>query len=71
MSEVVKTIVVDDHPLFARATKALLEQIDRIEVVAVASDAKQCLEQIEMYQPGLVFLDYQLPDQTGTGRGSD
>lgn len=66
MSEVVKTIVVDDHPLFARATKALLEQIDRIEVVAVANDAKQCLEQIELHRPGLVFLDYQLPDQTGT-----
>ncbi|NOU99561.1 response regulator transcription factor [Paenibacillus planticolens] len=65
MIEIVKTLVVDDHPLFARATKALLEQIERVEVVGIANDAKQCLEQVEMYQPELIFLDYQLPDQTG------
>ncbi|MZQ80647.1 response regulator [Paenibacillus sp. 5J-6] len=65
MSDVVKTLVVDDHPLFARATKALLEQMDRIEVTRVVSNAKQCLEQVALLQPGLVFLDYQLPDQSG------
>ncbi|MEC0227308.1 response regulator transcription factor [Paenibacillus alba] len=66
MSEAVKTLVVDDHPLFARATKALLEQIERIEVIGIASNAKQCLEQVELHQPGLIFLDYQLPDKSGT-----
>jgi two-component system competent response regulator ComA len=65
MSDVVKTLVVDDHPLFARATKALLEQMYRIEVTRVVSNAKQCLEQVALLQPGLVFLDYQLPDQSG------
>jgi two-component system competent response regulator ComA len=65
MSDVIKTLIVDDHPLFARATKALLEQMDRIEVTRVVSNAKQCLEQVELLQPGLVFLDYQLPDQSG------
>lgn len=66
MNEIVKTLVVDDHPLFARATKALLEQLDRIEVIGVVGNAKQCLEHIERQQPGLVFLDYQLPDSCGT-----
>jgi two-component system competent response regulator ComA len=66
MSEIVKTLVVDDHPLFARATKSLLDEIDRIEVVGVVSNAKECLEHVKLHQPGLVFLDYQLPDQTGT-----
>ncbi|OPH54929.1 two-component system response regulator [Paenibacillus ferrarius] len=65
MSEIVRTLVVDDHPLFARATKALLEQIDHIEVIGVVGNGKQCLEHVERYQPGLVFLDYQLPDQSG------
>lgn len=27
MSDVIKTLIVDDHPLFARATKALLEPL--------------------------------------------
>jgi two-component system competent response regulator ComA len=66
MSDIVKTLVVDDHPLFARATKSLLDEIDRIEVIGVVSNAKECLEQVKLQQPGLVFLDYQLPDQTGT-----
>jgi two-component system competent response regulator ComA len=65
MMEVVKTLVVDDHPLFARATKTLLEEIDGIKVIGVVSNAKQCLEQVELHQPGLVFLDYQLPDLSG------
>lgn len=66
MSEIVKTLVVDDHPLFARTTKALLEQIEGVEVIGVVANAGQCLEQVELYQPGLVFLDYQLPDLSGT-----
>ncbi|UKS26560.1 response regulator transcription factor [Paenibacillus sp. HWE-109] len=65
MSEIVRTLVVDDHPLFARATKALLEQIEHIEVIGVVGNGKQCLEYVERYQPILVFLDYQLPDQSG------
>ncbi|KEQ23807.1 response regulator transcription factor [Paenibacillus tyrfis] len=66
MNETVKALVIDDHPLVAHATKELLEDTDCIEVVGIASSAEEGMEQIKKHQPGLVFLDYQLPDLSGT-----
>ncbi|WP_127582885.1 response regulator transcription factor [Paenibacillus koleovorans] len=66
MSKMMKVLVVDDHPLFAQATKQLLERIDRIEVVGVAGSGQLCIEAIQTTRPDIVFLDYQLPDQFGT-----
>ncbi|MBB6735686.1 response regulator [Cohnella zeiphila] len=66
MKRIMKAIIVDDHPLMAQATMHLLSQIDRIETVGVAHNAKQALELAESVRPDLVFLDYQLPDQSGT-----
>ncbi|MFC5451868.1 response regulator transcription factor [Paenibacillus aestuarii] len=66
MREIVKTLVVDDHPLFANATKALLSEMEEIEVVGVVHNGKQCMDQVAALQPRLVFLDYNLPDQSGT-----
>lgn len=65
MSKAVKALVVDDHPLVAGATKALLDSMEEIEVIGVASNGQQCLEQVSLHQPDLVFLDYHLPGQSG------
>jgi two-component system competent response regulator ComA len=66
MSKIIKVIIIDNHPLMAEATKHLLEQIDGIQVVEIASSAKKGMELIELHHPNLVFLDYQLPDKAGT-----
>jgi two-component system competent response regulator ComA len=65
MIRMIKALVVDDHPLVAQATKNLLQEIDVIDVVGVANNAAQSLEMIKELQPDLVFLDYQLPDESG------
>ncbi|MNI32492.1 putative transcriptional regulatory protein NarL [compost metagenome] len=66
MNQQIKVLVVDDHPLMAQATKQLLEQIEGIEVVDIANDGRKCIELVDLYQPDMVFLDYQLPDLVGT-----
>jgi two-component system competent response regulator ComA len=66
MSETIKALVVEDHPLMALATKQLLDKIDGIDVIGVVSTGKQCMEMMNKHKPQLVFLDYQLPDQLGT-----
>lgn len=66
MNETMRTLVVDDHPLFASATKSLLDGMEGIEVVGVVSTGFQCMEQVAKLRPDLVFLDYNLPDLPGT-----
>src|SRR5690554_2314158 len=66
MNNTIKALVVDDHPLVAQATKNLLQEIDVIDVVGIAINAAQCLSMIQELKPDLVFLDYQLPDESGT-----
>lgn len=66
MNRVFKALVVDDHPLFAQATKQLLEKVDRIQVIGAVGTGKACMDFIRTNEPDIVFLDYQLPDQTGS-----
>ncbi|MCD1261372.1 response regulator transcription factor [Paenibacillus athensensis] len=65
MTKLVKALVVDDHPLVANATKALLEDIEGIEVIGIAGSASQCMKEVSSNRPDLIFLDYRLPDQSG------
>ncbi|NDI36865.1 response regulator transcription factor [Chengkuizengella sediminis] len=58
-------LIVDDHPLVAKATKNLLEKNEFIQVIDMAYNGKQCLELMALHQPEIVFLDYRLPDMTG------
>ncbi|MEF3307069.1 response regulator transcription factor [Paenibacillus sp. GYB003] len=66
MKRAFRTIVVDDHPVVARATKHILEQIDGVEVVGIAANGEGCLALAEEHQPDLLFLDYHLPDFYGS-----
>ncbi|TMV45894.1 response regulator transcription factor [Paenibacillus mesophilus] len=66
MKRTVRTIVVDDHPVVARATKHILEQVEGVSVVGIAANGQAALELIEEHQPDLLFLDYHLPDQYGS-----
>lgn len=66
MSIPCKVVIAEDHPLMAHATKQLLEQMDNLIVAGVATNGSTCLQLVEEHQPGMVFLDYQLPDMAGT-----
>lgn len=59
-------LIVDDHPLMAQATKVLLEQMEDIRVIGIASTGQDCLRLVEEQNPDLVLLDYLLPDMAGT-----
>jgi DNA-binding NarL/FixJ family response regulator len=57
-------LIVDDHPGFRSAARALLEA-DGFEVVGEAADGESGLAVAERLRPGLVLLDIQLPDLDG------
>jgi DNA-binding NarL/FixJ family response regulator len=57
-------LIVDDHPGFRSAARALLEA-DGFDVVGEAADGESALAAAERLRPGLVLLDIQLPDLDG------
>lgn len=66
MKRNIRTIVVDDHPVVAGATKHILEQVEGVNVVGIAANGQAGIELVEEHQPDLLFLDYHLPDQYGS-----
>ena len=66
MSQVFKTILIDDEPAARRLMKNLLEEHkDTVEVIAEAGGGREAIEKIEALKPQLIFLDIQMPDLTG------
>ena len=60
-----KAILIDDERLARAELKRLLASHPEIEVVGEAANAKQAREQIQALRPSLVFLDVQMPGETG------
>jgi len=66
MSQVFKTIVIDDEPAARRLMKNLLqEHVDVVQVIDEAGTGGEAIQKIETLKPDLIFLDIQMPDLTG------
>ena len=57
-------LIVDDHPEFRAAARALLEA-DGFTVLGEAADGESAIGAVAMLDPELVLLDVQLPDIDG------
>ena len=62
-----RAVVVDDHPLFRRAARDLMERGGGFRVVGEAGSGREGLELAFALQPDLVLLDVRLGDMDGIG----
>ncbi|MBD3638765.1 MAG: LytTR family transcriptional regulator DNA-binding domain-containing protein [Crocinitomicaceae bacterium] len=60
-----KTIIVDDERLAREELKDLLKEYPDIEIVGEYKNAIEAREAIEKESPDLIFLDIQMPGETG------
>lgn len=60
-----KAIIVDDERLARKELVGLLKEHPEIEIVDEAQNADEAREKIEEHQPDVLFLDIQMPEETG------
>lgn len=60
-----KTIIVDDERLAREELKRLLEAYGEIEIIGEYKNTIEAKEAIERDAPDLVFMDIQMPGETG------
>jgi two-component system, LytTR family, response regulator len=60
-----KALLIDDERLARNELRRLLAVFPEIEIVGEAPNAKQAREQLGALKPDLLFLDVQMPGETG------
>ncbi|MDG1737695.1 MAG: response regulator transcription factor [Paracoccaceae bacterium] len=65
MTQKIRLIIVDDHPMVAEGIEALLESYDDIDVLATLSDGKQAVQVATELQPDVILMDLNMPKVSG------
>lgn len=60
-----QVLIVDDHPIFRRGVRDVLEDHGRFEILAEASDGAEALELIREHDPAIVVMDLAMPRADG------
>ena len=58
-------VIVEDEPLARKTLREMLAGVDWLEIVGEAADGLAAVETINAQKPDLVFLDVQMPGQSG------
>jgi DNA-binding NarL/FixJ family response regulator len=61
----ISVLIADDHTLFRRGLRQLLEEERDIDVVGEAATGREALEQARVLTPDVVLMDIKMPDLDG------
>jgi DNA-binding NarL/FixJ family response regulator len=61
----IKVVIVDDHPLFRRGLREVVEADARFDLIAEAGDGNTALQLIQEQKPDVAALDVNLPGLSG------
>lgn len=65
ISQMIRTMIVDDEPAARAAIRSLVSQDPEITVIGEANDGTAALRAIQKEAPELLFLDVQMPGSDG------
>ena len=60
-----RTMIVDDEPGAVEGLRLRLQSFAEVSVVAEAGSVREALPLVEQHQPDLIFLDIEMPEQSG------
>jgi DNA-binding NarL/FixJ family response regulator len=65
LSDLIRVMVVDDHPIWRDGVRADLERSGAAAVVGEASDGGEAIEKAREAMPEVILMDLQMPTVTG------
>src|SRR3972149_3474910 len=65
MSQPIRILIADDHPLFRTGLRSLLESVADTEVVGEAASGTEAVELARTLTPDVVVMDLNMPDLNG------
>jgi len=66
MEQKLKVLLADDHQLVRKGFRALLEELDFVEIVGEAANGKEAVQLLRNgAKPNVALLDYEMPQMNG------
>ena len=65
MSEHLRVLIVDDHPIIRKGLRYLLESEADMDVVGEASNGREAVDLAHVYQPSEIVMDILMPGVNG------
>jgi LuxR family maltose regulon positive regulatory protein len=60
-----KIVLADDHPVFRKGLRTLLEEVKGLRVVGEAENGREAIDRVRELSPHVVVMDITMPDMDG------
>ena len=71
MSDDLRVLIADDHPLFRKGMRTLLDSMPDVAVAGEATSGAEAVVQAAATHPDLVLMDLQMPDGGGLSNAAN
>ena len=61
-SKPIQVLVVDDHAIIRKGVRALIDEIEGIEIIGEARDGVEAITQENALQPDVILMDLVMPN---------
>ena len=65
MSNQIRVVIADDHPMVAQGIQSVLEEHEELEVVGVVHNGRSVIDQLHTLRPDVILMDLNMPDVNG------
>ncbi|GAA6175551.1 response regulator transcription factor [Sulfitobacter pacificus] len=65
MTNQIRVVIVDDHPMVAEGIQSILESYDDISVIATLPNGRAMIDQLDRLNPDVILMDLNMPDIGG------